>query len=225
MCSVYSAGGDCWFDGGKGAIQHVWSDQLSAPTQWVAEPATVPPRPEALPTTEAKSKLSSEVDLAPRDAIASAQALNELLVREARLGDRLQQLRGQQRDLLARASTPQPPIQGSDVMGGQNMAAQWLSEEELDATARNAARRARQEARLQVGKLPRAPPRSVHDSITEQVRVLRARERDAAREMALIGEQLHGANAPTTTVMSRLLTQSASMPAIRPAQLQGPEPS
>lgn len=200
-----------WSAVDKGAIQEVWSEAVRAPTAWVAQPLSTPPRPEGV--TDA----TTEAELAPRTSIASPDKVEELLLKEARLGERLDALKSQKHDLFNRdAAAPSSKANlGTDLLAGVDLAAQWLSAEEREAAARDEARRERQNARLWIGRMPPPPPRTGRNSINETMRVLRARERDVIRDLAAVEAQLCNESTRSSTAVNQTkLTPSGSLPVL-----------
>ena len=207
--NVYSAGGAMWSAAEKGAIEHVWTDPCSAPTQWVAEPVKLQhPEP-----TEAH-----KLALPPRQALGPAELFDELLAKEARLSKVLDALENEEHELLRRDASASKTLFAKEGVSLAGNAAQWLSPQEQKQKARDDAKRERQLSRLRVGK-PQPPPAK---GVIDAVRVLRARERETAHELALIEAQLtelsdtalsaEGAGGSTTTV--NVLQTSSSLPAL-----------
>jgi len=222
---VYSAGGTLWSSAAEGAIVGIWESTLPAPSPWIPERPTSNNGVQRDTGTDpgATSKLE------PRKLAPEAD-VTKLLAIEARLGATLESLKDQRRELLSGREAMRPVTHhgGRDLLSGRDLAAQWLSEDERATAAREEARR--QEVLRPRRSTPWVQSRDTRASAVEELKILNARERSAASELAFVQKLCHEtlsrpgtehqSGAPLaskpTTADPVLRRSSASLPALVP---------
>ena len=195
LYTVYSADGELFYDGSKGDFKSIWTEPMPKPKQFVPEPFLSPRAPAQL-----QADTSEPAPPEPRSILEEPAKIDKLIDRVAQLGETLQTLTQQQKEVIDGVGLPplkKPEITQPWLQPWQKAYQQpWQDEETY--------------------KSSRAP-----DKAPQNLRVLRAREREAVREMAMLEAQIREEAStlprrPATTGASvtPIMTTSASLPAI-----------
>ena len=195
LYTVYSADGELFYDGSKGDFKSIWTEPMPKPKQFVPEPFLSPRAPAQL-----QADTSEPAPPEPRSILEEPAKIDKLIDRVAQLGETLQTLTQQQKEVIDGVGLPplkKPEITQPWLQPWQKAYQQpWQDEETY--------------------KSSRAP-----DKAPQNLRVLRAREREAVRTMAMLeagireeASTLPRRPATTGASVTPIMTTSASLPAI-----------